>query len=74
MGHAQSAVVCSTGWDVKQRNFFVHISSFWSEVLQGRVVIHKVCLYINVATLMNLHYLLLTQQCGKNYIFQVASL
>jgi len=38
MGHARSTAVSSTASDDEQRNFFVGISSFRSEVLQGRRV------------------------------------
>jgi len=35
MCHSRPAAVSSTGWDLKQRNVFVHILSFWSEILRG---------------------------------------
>jgi len=38
MGHARSEAVCSTGWDQKQPNFFVGVSSCWREAPQGRQV------------------------------------
>jgi len=34
MGHVRLAAVCSTRSDQRRRSFFVHISSFWSAVLQ----------------------------------------
>ena len=35
MDHTCLAAMCSTGLDQRQRNFFVHMSSFWSKVLRG---------------------------------------
>ena len=60
MGHERSAAASSVRSDQKQQSFFVRISLFWNEVLQGR---HALQIGGDFDVQMRTH--MITSQSGK---------